>query len=193
VIVVAVGISGSGKTTVGHEFEKMGFKVICPDDIRAKIGKDISDQSVNQQVFTIVPEMIRRYLNNGDVYYSATNTKESDWNAVRKWAEGHQIVWLVFDVSKEICLKRVQDDLKNGVNRSNTTKILEDGRTVVERLCGQFENTKKQMQIGGHTLDQWKSITDDIDFKNGERLVFYHGQSVDSLLNDTGDPKVPSI
>jgi predicted kinase len=183
-LVCTVGQSGCGKTTLGREFEKLGFEVVCPDDVRAELTGDVSNQSLNAVVFKIIPERIVSLLKTKDVFYSATNVKEHDWNAIRKWVSDVdcKIVWVVFDVNPKECLRRVKKDLES-CNRADTTQVGTDNKTPVERQYERLHNLMNTMRIGGKTLTAWKTIENEVEVV-GERIVFYNGQTIAEVLGN---------
>lgn len=122
-LAVSVGISGSGKSTFGNKLENA--TVICPDDIRKELTGDISDQSKNAEVWRIAYDRLRKSLENGeDVYFSATTLTSKNLKALLDVVEylKPEITIYAFEDSRnwKLCEKRVKEDLKNGVERSNT-------------------------------------------------------------------------
>jgi predicted kinase len=181
-LVVSVGVSGSGKTTVGREFEAKGFKVVCPDDVRKKLGgmNDFTHEGIIWS--KIVPDSLQRNLKKGNVYYSATNCKESAWNKIRKWVADLdvKIVWLVFSgISEDELIRRVQHDIDTDVERSNT---IANEAEPIKRQLGEMATMMSQMKIDGNTLKELEAHGWIYDFGD-ERVVFYAGQTVDEILN----------
>lgn len=151
--IMAVGGSGSGKTTKGNKLkaENKDLVIVCPDDERDAMG-DISDQSRGREVFSICNRKIEDAFKAGkDVYYSATNlTKKSRKDALALCKKYNvDIVALLFmDTLKvEECEKRVSKDLENGVNRSNTMVKLENGDTVVQMQSKRFADLMKSFPM----------------------------------------------
>lgn len=72
---IMVGISASGKTTIGKQIaEKEKCIVVSSDEIRGEICGDVMDQSKNVEVFKIFHERIKKYLLQGNnVIAEATN------------------------------------------------------------------------------------------------------------------------
>lgn len=65
-VVMAVGVPGSGKTTILSELaQKLHISRICPDEIRKELTGSEADQSVNQQAWDIAYDRIRRLLVGG--------------------------------------------------------------------------------------------------------------------------------
>lgn len=78
VLVVTVGVAGSGKSTVveamRHGWAHKRFKVICPDELREKYcNGDRSDQSQNAAVWKEAYELLDQYIAEGyDVIFDST-------------------------------------------------------------------------------------------------------------------------
>jgi len=86
-----VGISGIGKSSyVKHLADKTGAVVICPDNIRAELCGNESDQSKNGLIFTvIVPKRIAAALNSGNrVIFDATSPDKMSRKALINLAVG---------------------------------------------------------------------------------------------------------
>ncbi len=73
-LIVMCGIPGAGKSTYVEKLREEGFEVICPDDIRAELTGDPSDQSQNAKVFEIAYSRLENATEKGfDVVFDATN------------------------------------------------------------------------------------------------------------------------
>jgi predicted kinase len=65
-VVLAVGIPGSGKTTVLKEIAaKQNCIRICPDDIREELSGNAADQTVNKQSWDLTYERAEKELRAG--------------------------------------------------------------------------------------------------------------------------------
>jgi predicted kinase len=141
-LAASVGISGSGKTTFGNKLENI--TVICPDDIRKELTGDISDQSRNVEVWRIAYDRLRKSLENGeDVYFSATTLTSKNLKALLDVVEylKPEITIYAFEDSRDwkLCEKRVKEDLKNGVERSNTD-IKIDNKPLIQSMSEKYIN-----------------------------------------------------
>ena len=82
-LILTVGISGSGKTTFCSTLNPQENIILCPDKMRAIVGRDESDQSVNGIVFASIHRAVEYLLKHGThnvvihaTHYSATNRKD---------------------------------------------------------------------------------------------------------------------
>lgn len=141
-LAVSVGISGSGKTTFGNKLENI--TVICPDDIRKELTGDISDQSKNVEVWRIAYDRLRKSLENGeDIYFSATTLTSKNLKTLLDVVEylKPEITIYAFEDSRDwkLCEKRVKEDLKNGVERSNTD-IKIGNKSLIQLMSEKYIN-----------------------------------------------------
>lgn len=74
-LIMMVGISASGKSTIAHELaEQERAKVFSSDDIREELWGDVSIQKNPQKVFNILHQRVINTLNEGkNCIYDATN------------------------------------------------------------------------------------------------------------------------
>lgn len=81
-LVILCGISGAGKTDAflkRHFSDFRDFVYLSTDDIRAVVGKDRGDQTVNGKTFETLKWNIEYFLRQGkDVVVDATNPTPSD-------------------------------------------------------------------------------------------------------------------
>jgi predicted kinase len=107
---MTVGIVGSGKSTFVQKLQSQtNAAVVCPDDIRAELSGDASDQSKNGYIFTkVVPERIKAGLAVGDVIYDATNYNRKNRRDVCILAKslGAKVVAHVFRTPHDECRRR---------------------------------------------------------------------------------------
>ena len=144
-LIITIGCSGSGKSYV-YEKGYKDFALVCPDDIRKEITGDVSDQSKNRQVWAIAYRRLKELVAAGkDVYFSATNCRMATIREIVKIAkeanENVEITLLTlrdsFDVN--LCIRRVQSDIANKVDRSNTLNVDEKtGLNIIEKQHQNF-------------------------------------------------------
>lgn len=116
-VYVMVGISGSGKSRYLKNVDPK--YIVSPDDIRRELTGDISDQSMNYEVWpTTKARMLVALRRYGKVYLDATNVNK--WLRVEFMSDfnGAQKIAVVFDSDVETSLERVNKDVENGVDRS---------------------------------------------------------------------------
>lgn len=150
-IFASIGASGSGKTHYGNELKEKipNLEIVCPDDIRSFFG-DVSSQSKNGEVFNIINHQLEDYMKQGkSIYYSATNLTKKSRKALLELCNKYNqsIIFVVFLTSfrPDICENRVNRDLLNGVNRSNTMVRNEKGETVIQAQAKRFRELMRCM------------------------------------------------
>src|SRR5574344_130015 len=143
-VYVAIGISGSGKTTYGKDLEGSNCKVVCMDDLRKELTGNISDQSRNNEVFNKAMMQISDCIFCGkDVHYSATNLKirglKDLIRRITNYGKSNekltQIKLLVFtdSLDSSLCRSRVKKDLDSGVDRSNTLVKIDNDDIIAKQ------------------------------------------------------------
>jgi predicted kinase len=117
-VYIMVGISGSGKSRYLSSIEPK--YIVSPDEIRRELTGDISDQSMNNDVWAttkiLMKLTLRRY---GKVYLDATNVNK--WLRVEFMSDfnGAQKIAVVFDADVETTIERIKKDIENGIDRPN--------------------------------------------------------------------------
>lgn len=141
-VYIPVGISGSGKSTYQKE-NLPNVKVICPDTIRLKLTGDVSDQSMNTDVWTEAYNELADYVEKRqDVYFSSTNLSTKAIGMIidkveetkkKKTPVYYKILIMTDSNSEDLCRARVSNDLKNNVVRSNTlTQVVDDDGNLLD-------------------------------------------------------------
>jgi predicted kinase len=106
-IVVAVGLPGSGKSTY---FAKLGVHPISSDAIRLQLADDETVQTIHGRVFATVRFLLKQRLdlNRPVTYIDATNLTPGERRPYVKIARerGCGIEALYFDVPLEVCKAR---------------------------------------------------------------------------------------
>ena len=120
-IILPIGISGSGKSLLYKSMFK-DMDIVSPDLIRYELTGDISNQECNGHVFKIVDKMIDEHVQlNKDVFYDATNVnRKTRKKFVNKYKDNPnvEIVYYVLPANIKLSYERIQNDIKNRVNRS---------------------------------------------------------------------------
>lgn len=90
-IIMGVGIPGSGKTTALKPFaEKNTYIYISPDDIRAELTGDASDQSKNKEVWQEAHRRVAESLGRGEtVVFDATFAIDVERKSFIQFAREH--------------------------------------------------------------------------------------------------------
>ena len=139
-LLITVGISGSGKTTFRNTLEN--FKCVSPDDIRKEITGNISDQSKNNEVWIKAYERLRTYLECGfDVIFDSTACNIFTIKTLQAVGESFncEIVLKLFETDEQTAFERIQNDLQNGVDRSNVPRM------VIRQQLHNYEAVKKYL------------------------------------------------
>lgn len=174
-VYIAVGISGSGKSTYLHKHFRDEV-IVCPDEIRRKLCGDISDQSKNEEVWNEARcDLLATLHEYGEAVLDATNVNKyrrvcfmSEFNGVRKVA-------LVFPVELEEAIGRVKKDIAEGVDRSNVpVRVIKRQNKNFNRglksLVHEFNEVRVIAEVdnGGITLEVVEKIDEAIKEKNNE-------------------------
>jgi predicted kinase len=110
---IGIGIPGSGKTTTLKKFaEKNGYIYICPDDIRAELSGDPSDQTRNKEVWELTYKRAETAIQNGltivvDATFANPGQRKSFIEFLRK-SGVNKIQGLYVDTPLEIAKERNQ-------------------------------------------------------------------------------------
>ena len=106
-IILAVGLPGSGKSTY---FASLDAHPISSDAIRLQLADDETDQTIHREVFATMRFLLRQRikLQRTATYIDATNLTRRDRRPFIKLARAHncEIEALFFDVPLEICKAR---------------------------------------------------------------------------------------
>ena len=109
-VYVMVGISGSGKSRYLKSVDPK--YIVSPDEIRKELTGDISDQSMNNEVWVLTKIAMKMELRrSGTVYLDATNVNK--WLRVEFMSDfnGAQKIAVVFDADVETTVKRIRKDI----------------------------------------------------------------------------------
>lgn len=90
-VIMSIGVPGSGKTTALKPFaEKNSYTYISPDDIRAELTGDASDQSRNREVWQEAHRRVQEALRGGKtVVFDATFAKDFERKSFIQFAREH--------------------------------------------------------------------------------------------------------
>lgn len=144
-VVMGVGKSGSGKTTILKPFtEQVGAHYLSSDAIREELSGNAADQSNNKIVWQELYARAQDHLMNGrSIVIDATHARpEERQQAVKTYRDfgAASIIALLFDSEIEVALA------------NNKTRATEGGRDVPEhairRMHGQIRNTPPTEQEG---------------------------------------------
>jgi len=162
------GLQGSGKSTIVNEFEKVGYKVVCPDRIRVELaqkehGEDKLEgelvgvlQNFESKVWAITQARILQYLRNGhSVIFDATNTSIKARKQILAWGrQAHMPVTAIYiECPLEIVLER------NEKRGSTITGYDKDGNPIYGRSVPDFViKNKAKSQVLPTTLEGFTEV-----------------------------------
>ena len=146
-VIITIGCSGSGKTTFCQK-KYPDYKNLCMDDIRKELTGNISDQSKNEEVFkTLCNRIVESVKDKSDICITNTNLggpKGLKFIAERL-SKNSEVTLLFFEDSLnwELCQKRVEADISNGVERSDTTGNRESGIPIIKEMSEKYIQMSK--------------------------------------------------
>ena len=137
-----IGPSGSGKSTYARKLFDDKW-IVSSDEIRRLLTGDISSQSFNSDVWPIYNRSAQiRLARYDNVVLDALNIVK--WRRVQDMCKynGIRKVAIVFNnVSLEESIRRVAEDITNGVDRSNVPiKAIEKQHKLFEKGLRGIEN-----------------------------------------------------
>ena len=159
---MGIGIPGSGKTTALKPFaEKNAHTYICPDDIRAELTGDATDQSKNREVWQEAYRRVAESLERGEtIVFDATFAKDTERKNFIQFAREHgaekiQGVFAAvpFEVANERNKARDRVVPEYAIDRMHTMlkdkpPIIEDGFDSVFDINELQELERAEMKIG---------------------------------------------
>lgn len=121
-LIVMVGIPGSGKSTIAEEIKNTyGFQVFSADQIRKEIFNDENDQSNNYFIFKTLYERMRDALATGkDCIFDATNVSIKDRKGVFK-----KIDDVEFDAVAYVVSTNVEEAIRRNSLRKRQVPIVD--------------------------------------------------------------------
>ena len=140
ILYILCGPSGSGKSTwarnyiLEHDSLYQNIRDVSRDEIRYSIIKEGEDYfSHEKEVFKKFADTIRNTLIDGfDVIADATHLNEFSrrklTQAIDMYYDNYEIVYIVFNVSADICIKRNQ-------NREGRANVPEN---IIRNMCRDF-------------------------------------------------------
>ena len=150
---IMVGISGAGKSTwikaATEDLSKATYRIISPDNERRRISGDVSNQECSAEAFTSCFKKLTRFsknLNLSNLYWDATNLNTKSLNSILKIVNNSQnklnVHIICFEDSRDwqLCYSRVNNDISNGVDRSNTVICVseETGLPLIQDMSNRY-------------------------------------------------------
>lgn len=137
---IPVAPPASGKTFYAQHLVSSGLlaetAIVSPDEYRAALTDDMSNQSATRLVFEIVDRVVEERLRRGlDVYMDATNLLLGPLEALMRTGQKHnaEITVLTFDVDEDV------------VRHRNATRA----RTVPDQAMDRMFNRLQTLDIAG--------------------------------------------
>jgi len=143
-LIVLVGLPGSGKTTWKEKqlWLNPEYSSVCPDDIRQELTGDISDQSKNNEVFSLAFIRTKNHLNTGQsVIFDSTAYSAQNRKALIDIGKstGALVKAVVLSVPVDLCKKRnaqrlrtVPADVIDRMNSKFSIPSTDEGFDAVE-------------------------------------------------------------
>ncbi|MEK7511362.1 MAG: ATP-binding protein [Patescibacteria group bacterium] len=153
-VIMGMGIPGSGKTTYLKPLaERYGFTYVSPDEIRAELTGSATDQSRDEDVWTLARARIAQALEGNasvvmDATFSITRYRAEFVDFLRE-AGAHMVIGIVAEVELETALER---------NQSRDRVV---PREVVERMHASFIKEPPSLEDGFDalfTLDEFVEL-----------------------------------
>lgn len=158
-IIVPIGISGSGKSRL-YKKRYSQYELISTDDINIEITGDIDDYSKFSEVHKEVSKRITECVENDrSFYYDNCNvhTESRKYFSNQFKGTGIKIVYVVFPCDIEVCLKRVEEDIKNNVIRANVSRktVMQQYYFYICTMLSKFkdENVQEIIYLKPNELD----------------------------------------
>jgi len=141
-LILPIGISGSGKSTYISTLNKNhNYVVVSPDEIRKEICGDVNCQNRNSEVWKIAKERVVDNLKkNKSVILDATNVNTKNRRAFIKDLPDCKLIAKILNIDPAIAKQRIQQDIKKGINRSNTPSY------AIDRMYDQFKQTLQDIK-----------------------------------------------
>lgn len=129
-LIVMVGIPGSGKSTIAEEIKNTyNFKMFSADEIRKELLGDVNDQSNNYYVFKTLYERLKDNLANGqNCIFDATNVSIGDRKGVFK-----KIKDVEFDAIAYVVATNIEESIRRNSLRDRKVP-LEDIQKFVNKF-----------------------------------------------------------
>lgn len=139
--IMLVGIPGSGKSRWASQVQSFNTQIVCPDQIRKDIGENISDQSVNIEVWELaLKETISLLELKKNVILDATNVNALEWEEFVSKLPPCKKVAKLFEVSPEVAYGRIVKDVEKKEDRCLVPEH------AVYRYYGMYLHTKKVLK-----------------------------------------------
>ena len=158
-IIVPIGIPGSGKSRL-YKKRYSQYELISTDDINIEITGDINDYSRMTDVHNEVSKRITECVENDrSFYYDNCNVyTESRMNFSNQFkGTGIKIVYVVLPCDVEVCLNRIEEDIKNNVVRANVSRktIIQHYYFYICSILSKFkdENVQEIIYLKPEDLD----------------------------------------
>jgi predicted kinase len=136
ILLLLIGIPGSGKSTWLKSFDKTNYIIVNPDSIRKEVTGDISDVSQDAKVWQITKERTVKALENGkNVILDATNVDTSRRREFIKDLPEVQIQAKFFDADPEESKRRIRNDIRLGVDRSHVPE------EIIDKMYDKYKDT----------------------------------------------------
>ena len=149
--VMLIGIPGSGKSSwldIEKDLQYPSAEIVCPDQIRAEMSGNISDQSLNIAVWQVAKTRCISFLEKGtDVILDATNVNTKYRREFTQGLPECKKDAIFFDTHPQDACSRIAQDLALGENRADVPP------EVVYRMYGEYLFTKTVIKSEGFSFN----------------------------------------
>jgi len=146
ILILPIGISGSGKTTWSLSMMEKGYKLVQTDGLRKELMGTIQfNPERNHEINREAEKRVMQFLGDGNsIILDATNLNTSVRRDlitnIRNMFPDIRIVYKLFTPDIDVSEQRIQKDLKEGVERSPVT------REVLEMQMHQWVDTLEKLK-----------------------------------------------
>jgi predicted kinase len=166
-LIVMVGIPGSGKSTIAEEIKNTyNFKIFSSDEIRKELLGCANDQSNNYYVFKTLYERLKDNLTNGqNCIFDATNVSIGDRKGVFK-----KLKDVEFDAIAYVVATNVEEAIHRNSLRDRKVPLEDIQKIINKFVMPSVEEGFKDVIINNSRSEilRFKSIIENTEISNND-------------------------